>query len=484
MRGRWKKYWSYGNYYHSRAEIFYPASIGELKETIAFAKKNNRKITIAGGFLSFDNQNSGSDIVISLKKINFIRFNEKDKTIEVGPGANWGNIIKTAYSNHCIPFTTITGSKPTAGGTISAHTNSVYTPGCGKEGKHCIELDLLTPKGELLTCSRKQNANLFYGVVSGLGMLGFITRIKYQLFYIGYPFAIAVTAKLYDTIEDIETRFDIRESIEFKTVDDLGSQGSLFYFDGNTPKFGVYNRKYIQINKHQSHFSIYRYIGMFTMFIVRFFPRYASKEMVKDEKRSLEKKRVLKGAEKVYYGTLWADTDYLYAKYIGKLFSIFGYKAKLYQNSYFIPLEANKVTVFTQKVCELLLKYQLHFGMFDIMYIPKDEHFVLSASRDIDGFYINTTFFDRTDVNSLMAFYKELNELCFSMGGKMNLVKNLFIEPSLLEKMYGEAIEELIVLKKETDPDNLIASNIFQRCPGFLRYGCTVLRAKRCVSHR
>jgi FAD/FMN-containing dehydrogenase len=462
MKGIRKKYRSYGNYYSSFAEIFYPSTIEELKEQVAFAKANHRKITVAGSFHSFDNQNSGSDMVISLKRMNSIQFNEKDKTIEVGPGANWGNILKTAYAHDCIPFTTITGSKPTAGGTLSAHTNSVYTPGCGKEGKHCMEIDLLTPNGEILTCSRNQNSHLFYGAISGLGMLGFITRIKYQLFYIGYPFGIEVSAKLYDTIEDLETRFDIRESTSFRTPEDIGSQGSLFYFDGNIPKFGVYNRKYVRIKRRQHHFSIYRYIGIFTMLIVRFFPKYANKEMVRDEKRSLDKKRVLKGSEKVYFGTLWADTDYLYAKIFGKIFGIFGYKPRLYQNSYFIPLANNQVTLFTQKVCELLLKYELQFGMFDIMYIPKDEPFILSSSRYTDGFYINTTFFDSTDVKNLMAFYKELNELCFSMDGKMNLVKNLFIDPALLEKMYEKEIRELVALKKLVDPENLIVSNFFK----------------------
>ncbi len=462
MKGILRTYDSYGNYYKSKAEIFYPIHVDELKEMVQFAKNNQRKITIAGSFHSFDNQNSGSDMVISLKKIDFIRFNADDKTIEVGPGANWGKILKTAYANFSIPFTTITGSKPTAGGTLSAHTNSVWTPGCGKEGKHCIELDLLTPKGELITCSRTENADIFYGVIAGLGLLGFITRIKYQLFYIGAPFKIDLSPQLYDTIEDIETRFYIRESKEFKTVDDLRSQGSLFYFDGNQPKFGVYTRKYVTIPKKQSHFSPYLYLGALTMSVIRFFPEYANRIMVKDEKRSPKKKRVLKGLDNVYYGTMYAEPDYFWSKYISKLFFIFGYKPKLYQNSYFIPLEGNKVTTFTQKVCDLLLKYGLRFGMFDIMYIPKDEPFVLSASRDIDGFYINTTFFDTINEKNLMAFYQELNELCFEMKGKMNLVKNLFIEPALIEKMYEKEIQELIELKKKTDPEGLIISNFFK----------------------
>src|SRR5688572_21380362 len=142
MKGKIRKYYSYGHYYRSRSEIYFPDSLEELRKILKYAQSSDRKITIAGSFHSFDNQNSGSDMVISLKKMAFIRYDENDHTIEVGPGTNWGTILKTAYDHHCIPFTTITGAAPTAGGTLSAHTNSVWTPGCGKEGKHCIELDL------------------------------------------------------------------------------------------------------------------------------------------------------------------------------------------------------------------------------------------------------------------------------------------------------------------------------------------------------
>jgi FAD/FMN-containing dehydrogenase len=96
------------------------------------------------------------------------------------------------------------------------------------------------------------------------------------------------------------------------------------------------------------------------------------------------------------------------------------------------------------------------------MYIPKDEPFILSSSRDSDGFYINTTFFDTTHVKDLMVFYKELNELCYEMGGKMNLVKNLFIEPSLLEKMHEKEIKDLVALKQKYDPNQMIISNFFK----------------------
>lgn len=36
-------------------------------------------------------------------------------------------------------------------------------------------------KGEVLTCSEKQNSDLFYGVLGGLGQFGIITRARIAL---------------------------------------------------------------------------------------------------------------------------------------------------------------------------------------------------------------------------------------------------------------------------------------------------------------
>lgn len=36
-------------------------------------------------------------------------------------------------------------------------------------------------KGEVETCSEKQNADLFYGVLGGLGQFGIITRARISL---------------------------------------------------------------------------------------------------------------------------------------------------------------------------------------------------------------------------------------------------------------------------------------------------------------
>lgn len=42
-------------------------------------------------------------------------------------------------------------------------------------------LGLGAGKGEVVTCSEKQNTDLFYGVLGGLGQFGIITRARISL---------------------------------------------------------------------------------------------------------------------------------------------------------------------------------------------------------------------------------------------------------------------------------------------------------------
>lgn len=461
MNSKKTTYYSYGNTFQSTADVCFPESISELKEAILTCKKQGRKITVAGSFNSFDRQNSGNDVVISLKKFDRITYHKNNHTLTVGAGAKWGDILGVAYENKCTLYTCITGTDPSAGGTLSVHAHSMWAPGVGKDGTYCLAIDIMTPQGELLTCSRQENVDLFYGAISGFGMLGFIVQITYQTFYVGSHFEIDISTQSYDNINDIEQRLDLRKAPSFEALEDIKSQSTLFYSDNGNPKFCVYNRQYKRVDKKKKDSKLRFYNSILANGFIRFFPDTANNVLIKDAKRSTEKQWLLQGLNSFKNGTFWADPDYYWTKYASKLLRPLGYKTHLYQMTHFIPYGDDKVTTFTKKVYELLDKYKLKYCMFDVMYIPKDEPFVLSASRYGDGFYVNTTFMDYVKKDTLMAFYGELNLLCSAMKGKIYLAKNCFIKSELLEEMHREEIEEFVLLKEKYDPDNLLVSNFF-----------------------
>jgi FAD/FMN-containing dehydrogenase len=51
----------------------------------------------------------------------------------------------------------------------------------GTIGEHVVEFDVILPTGAEITCSPEKNGDLFYSMISGLGMLGVITTVTLQM---------------------------------------------------------------------------------------------------------------------------------------------------------------------------------------------------------------------------------------------------------------------------------------------------------------
>ena len=462
MEAKNTTYHSYGNLFESQANLYLPKTVEELRAILVYCRENNKRITPAGSFHSFDRQNSGNDVVIGFQHFKSIVYNEEKHTVKVGPGAQWGAIFEVACQHQCILYTCITCTKPTAGGTLSVHSHSVWSPGVGKEGNYCTELEIMTTDGRLLTCSRTENSDLFYGVIAGFGMLGFIVSITYQLFYVGQPVEIAIDTVAHDNIDDLEKKFDLRMPEQIERLEDIRSQSSLFYSDGGQSKFLVYNRSYRVVAKTEKPSKFKFWQAVLANGIIRFFPSIVNPILRYEAKRPPEKQLLIKGLNVIHPGTFWTEPDYYWTTYCGPLLRPFGYKTFLHQMEHFIPMGEERVTKFTKKVYELLEKYNLHFFMFDVKYIPQDEPFVLSPSRFSDGFYVLITFMDYFDKTAIMSFYEELNDFAFELEGKISLAKNCFIKPALVEKMLRVEIEEFMQLKAKYDPDFRLTSNFFE----------------------
>ena len=69
----------------------------------------------------------------------------------------------------------------TLGGCLAANVHGKNNFRVGPIGEHVLEFTALLPTGAQLTCSPKKNGDLFYGMISGLGMLGIFSSITMQM---------------------------------------------------------------------------------------------------------------------------------------------------------------------------------------------------------------------------------------------------------------------------------------------------------------
>jgi decaprenylphospho-beta-D-ribofuranose 2-oxidase len=66
---------------------------------------------------------------------------------------------------------------PTLGGAAAANIHGKNNFAVGTIGDAIAEFDLYTPAGQLHTCSRARNPDLFHAAIGGFGLLGAITRV-------------------------------------------------------------------------------------------------------------------------------------------------------------------------------------------------------------------------------------------------------------------------------------------------------------------
>ncbi|KAL0734936.1 hypothetical protein Bca4012_011146 [Brassica carinata] len=69
----------------------------------------------------------------------------------------------------------------TVGGTLSNGGISGQTFRYGPQISNVLEMDVITGKGEIATCSKDMNSDLFYAALGGLGQFGIITRARIKL---------------------------------------------------------------------------------------------------------------------------------------------------------------------------------------------------------------------------------------------------------------------------------------------------------------
>ncbi|KAK0571067.1 hypothetical protein LWI29_010525 [Acer saccharum] len=100
---------------------------------------------------------------------------------DVGGEQLWIDVLNATLGHGLAPPSWTDYLYLTVGGTLSNAGISGQTFRYGPQISNVYELDVVTGKGELVTCSAYKNSDLFYAVLGGLGQFGIITRARIAL---------------------------------------------------------------------------------------------------------------------------------------------------------------------------------------------------------------------------------------------------------------------------------------------------------------
>ena len=125
--------------------------------------------------------NNGGSVVVATGFDRMIAFDDTSGTLECEAGVSLETIIKTFLPRGWFIAVTPGTKFVTVGGAIA---NDVHGKNHHSDGSFSDFVDsftLLIPTGEVLTCSRDENADVFWATVGGIGLTGFILTARIRL---------------------------------------------------------------------------------------------------------------------------------------------------------------------------------------------------------------------------------------------------------------------------------------------------------------
>ncbi|GAB6022414.1 hypothetical protein CHUAL_006531 [Chamberlinius hualienensis] len=160
---------------------FEPEEEGEIEKILALASAQKSVVRCIGCGQSPSDIQFSNDFLISLKKLNkLLEVDVEKQIVHVQSGMTVKKLANDILPQHGLALSVVGAiADISIGGAISTGTHNTGIQ-FGTMASYVVELQLLTATGEVLTCSREENAELFFATCCGLGAMGVILNVKIQ----------------------------------------------------------------------------------------------------------------------------------------------------------------------------------------------------------------------------------------------------------------------------------------------------------------
>ncbi|XP_057826593.1 cytokinin dehydrogenase 5 isoform X2 [Cryptomeria japonica] len=170
------------------AGVLYPRSVADVASLVTSIYKlsgggSNLTVAARGHAHSLNGQaQAEGGIVINMGSMKGgIRVDKKGMYAEVSGGELWIELLNATLEVGLAPKSWTDYLYLTVGGTLSNAGVSGQAFRHGPQITNVYHLEVVTGKGDVLTCSKHHNAQLFHAVLGGLGQFGIITKATVAL---------------------------------------------------------------------------------------------------------------------------------------------------------------------------------------------------------------------------------------------------------------------------------------------------------------
>ena len=155
----------------------------DIYEAFQLAKKLGLTVTARGTGISYNDASlNGGGIVLDMRGMNQIEeWDPASGVVRCGSGVTLEQLWQRVEPDGWWPPVVSGTMKTTLGGCLATNIHGKNNFQVGPIGEHVVEFTAMLPTGALVTCTPKKNADLFYAMISGLGMLGVFTSITLKM---------------------------------------------------------------------------------------------------------------------------------------------------------------------------------------------------------------------------------------------------------------------------------------------------------------
>lgn len=198
---------AWGGATSSVSYVYRPTTVEGLNDVFRVARRSGRTIGLRGGGNSYgDAALNSENIVLDLRRMNrILDWNPDTGVICLEPGVTLSELWQYIIEDGWWPPVATGTSFTTMGGSAAMNVHGKNAWQAGPIGDHILEFDLMLPSGEIITCSRQENSDVFYAAIGGFGMLGVFTSLTMQM------------KRIYSGLLDVETcvRADLNDMFAY-----------------------------------------------------------------------------------------------------------------------------------------------------------------------------------------------------------------------------------------------------------------------------
>ncbi len=514
---------SYDGLHSTVAELYEPQTIAELAERLrSFSTAETaRRLTVCAGGQSLDAQSLGDHVVIQLggeemSRIGAPQEDARGHHVTLGAAALWGDVIPSLAAHGLMPFSVVTTSHATVGGTVAADCLSRSSPLTGREGMHVRGFKLLTVDGRTIVCSREdpdpERAILFRAVIGGFGYLGVLLEVTLDLrppppgWQPGHELRVATRCDkqmigkdhgdawsgLLSSLRERSAAVSLTApapSLVERLIPALAPPAT----PGDAPWDAVSSAAWYALGQIETLLFRSRYVVDRALHPL---PIYQPSSKLMDY---LAMATVIPALAEIGESALYAlhasgvyvddlsDFTFFMEHQIGPakiMAAAAGWQLDTVQQTFVLPatpelpgdpegtgptrrfLEQLRPVLFGDSALPAMFE-PMRPTLIDVLYLPADD-FILSATRGLDAYAVTLTFaeHDRHGWDTLQERLRALSRVCHELGGRVHLIKDVVAEQPVLAAMYGLAFDEFLALKRRYDPRGLLENAFFDRVFG------------------